>query len=441
MSDSDNKDSDPDLKTMSFGDHLEELRTRLLRSLLILIVFAGIALVYQGELMTIITAPHRKAMTQIESARVVQRIEQEVAGIKSITDLFVDEQASRILQLSINKGQWWDRWETFREQAPSTGPLADFADLVEERAEILDGTLKTGDILERTPSSLLVSGEILQEVSEAGQAPWGNQSTLMKLGDDLLILRERWLSWRQGSHDIDPVAVPELTLAEQKALEENLRSVANKTEALERTIDDWVTWRVKGKPLVLLSYTEAFFAYVKLGLFLGLICTLPWITAEIWQFIAAGLYPGERKSVRPFIPLAFLLLAGGVNFAYWILVPVGLSFLGGYGDPSLLANSFTLKDYMGLVFTLVLGMGLIFQLPLLMILLSKTGVVSVEMFRQYRKVSILSAMILGAFLTPPDVVTQLLMAGPLVILYEVGILACVTLGKSSIESDSRDLKS
>ena len=136
--------------------------------------------------------------------------------------------------------------------------------------------------------------------------------------------------------------------------------------------------------------------------------------------------------------MAFLLLAAGVNFAYWILVPVGLSFLGGYGDPALLAASFTLKDYMGLVFTLVLGMGLIFQLPLLMVLLTRTGIVAVSFFREYRKVAIMTAVVFGAFLTPPDVVTQMLMAGPLVLLYELGIYASIFFGKKNRPEGSLD---
>ena len=119
-------------------------------------------------------------------------------------------------------------------------------------------------------------------------------------------------------------------------------------------------------------------------------------------------------------------------------MPVGLSFLGGYGDPSLLATSFTLKDYMGLVFTLVLGMGLIFQLPLLMVLLTRSGIVAVSFFREYRKVAIMTAVVFGAFLTPPDVVTQMLMAGPLVLLYELGIFASLVLGKPAQAKNELD---
>jgi sec-independent protein translocase protein TatC len=168
---------------------------------------------------------------------------------------------------------------------------------------------------------------------------------------------------------------------------------------------------------------------------LGMVAALPWITYEMWKFIAAGLFDRERKAVRPFLPVAFLLLASGVSFAYLVLIPIGLSFLGGYGDPELLQATFTLKEYLSLVFTLILGMGIIFQLPLAMIFLNKSGILEVDSFRKYRKYAILGAVLIGAMLTPPDVVTQLLMAGPLTLLYEIGIIACTMIGKKKSVTD------
>ncbi len=440
-----NESHEDSLETMSFGDHLEELRARLIRSLLVVVVFAGIALVYQSELMTIVTAPHRKAMLQIDSSRVSQTLSTETAEIGStIRDLDL-RAVHQCLQQAIDRSDWWQRWDRFKEDAPEDGPISELIVLFEERAEDLDGTLKTGDPLLRVPQSLAYSESLLVRIRESDKVPWGGQGALEEMQSVLQstseywqvaqakVLREPGVEAGSEASERKPVSPAELT-----ATEEKLRELAQKIEKVEERLVDWARWYEKGKPLVLLAYTEAFFAYLKLGLFLGLICALPWISAEAWQFIAAGLYPGERRSVRPFLPVAFLLLAAGVNFAYWILVPVGLSFLGGYGDPSLLAASFTLKDYMGLVFTLVLGMGLIFQLPLLMVLLSRTGLVEVSFFREYRKVAIMTAVVFGAFLTPPDVVTQMLMAGPLVLLYELGIYSSIVFGKPLRQENSLD---
>ena len=439
-----NESHEDSLETMSFGDHLEELRARLIRSLLVVVVFAGIALVYQSELMTIVTAPHRKAMLQIESSRVSQTLSTETAEIENTIRELDIRAVNLCLQQAIDRSDWWQRWDRFKEEAPADGPISELILLFEERAEDLDGTLKTGDPLLRVPASLAYSESLLARIRESDKVPWGGQGALE---DMQKVLRSTADYWQAAQAEVpDEPALDEAKASEPKtvspaevtATEEKLRDLAEKIEKVEERLVDWARWYEKGKPLVLLAYTEAFFAYLKLGLFLGLICALPWISAEAWQFIAAGLYPGERRSVRPFLPVAFLLLAAGVNFAYWILVPVGLSFLGGYGDPSLLAASFTLKDYMGLVFTLVLGMGLIFQLPLLMVLLSRTGLVEVSFFRQYRKVAIMTAVVFGAFLTPPDVVTQMLMAGPLVLLYELGIYASIFFGKPHRQENALD---
>ena len=430
--------NDESLETMSFGNHLEELRTRLIRSLFILLVFAGIALVYQSELMTIVTAPHRKAMLQIESSRVTESLSKEVQDLATFPSEMDIRAVHACLQQVIKRSDWWQRWDRLKANAPTEGSLSEFILLFEERAEDVDGTLKTGDPLLRVPQSLGSSISLLSQISKSEKVPWGGQSTLDEMITNLQRIAEFWEVAQSKSLDTTQIAQapgagdpPPVSLEELKTTELQLRELSDRVEVVEARLVDWSSWYEKGRPLVLLAYTEAFFAYIKLGLFLGMICALPWMTAETWQFIAAGLYPGERKSVRPFLPVAFILLAAGVNFAYWVLVPVGLSFLGGYGDPALLAPSFTLKDYMGLVFTLVLGMGLIFQLPLLMVLMTRTGIVQVSFFREYRKISIMIAVVFGAFLTPPDVVTQMLMAGPLVLLYELGILASVALGRSN----------
>ena len=169
------------LETMSFGDHLEELRARLIRSLLVVVVFAGIALVYQSELMTIVTAPHRKAMLQIDSSRVSQTLSTETAEIGStIRDL--DLRAVHLcLQQAIDRSDWWQRWDRFKEEAPEDGPISELIVLFEERAEDLDGTLKTGDPLLRVPQSLAYSESLLVRIRESDKVPWGGQGALEEM--------------------------------------------------------------------------------------------------------------------------------------------------------------------------------------------------------------------------------------------------------------------
>ena len=113
----------------------------------------------------------------------------------------------------------------------------------------------------------------------------------------------------------------------------------------------------------------------------------------------------------------------GILFGYFILIPVGLRYLATFGHESLVQSSITLGDYLSLFITLTLAVGLIFELPLVMIFLSFIGIVDPEDFSAYRRYFILVALVLGAFLTPPDIFTQLMMAIPLLVLFELGVWA------------------
>ncbi|MGE4632942.1 MAG: twin-arginine translocase subunit TatC [Planctomycetota bacterium] len=434
-------DSGENLKTMSFGDHLEELRGRVLRSILVVLFCAAIAFIFQNELMQLVTGPHRLALSQIEASTQIWQIHEDVTSARSSLQVLPAEQAKQVLLEADQQQDWWSRWNQFRQQQTEAGVNTDLVELLEERISDLDRATSSSLVLGGTATRFQTSADQLRVI--LNDAPWGTSSPIEETIGELEAMSKLLIDWGKisptttdpvessesdepGEPETDPNPAPTLVDA---GVVEVLEEVAALSVTVESRSRDLIGWRSKALPLALLSYAEAFFAYVKLSLLIGLLCALPWLTFEIWQFIAAGLYRTERRAAVPFLPVAFLLLAMGVTFAYLVLIPVGLSFLGGYGDPQLVRPVFTLKNYLGLVFTLILGMGLVFQLPLLMIFLTRSGLLNVDNFRHYRKYSIVGAVILGALLTPPDIVTQLLMAGPLVILYEVGIIACAMSAK------------
>lgn len=175
---------------------------------------------------------------------------------------------------------------------------------------------------------------------------------------------------------------------------------------------------------------QAFFSYVKVSFVVGLICTAPFWIYQIWAFIAAGMYSNERRVVHKYVPFCLVLFLTGVTFGYTTLIPLGLRYLLTFGDPTVLQNWIGLKDYLGLFTVLTLVLGVTFQLPIIMIGMARSGVVGPEAFRRKRKWMILIIFIVGALLTPPDPVTQCLMAAPLIGLYELGIyLSWLSLGK------------
>ena len=172
-----------------------------------------------------------------------------------------------------------------------------------------------------------------------------------------------------------------------------------------------------------LHYEESFFAHLKVSLIAALIFTTPFAFHQIWLFISEGLYQDEKRYVYIFLPIMLLLFVCGVLFGYFVLVPTGLLFLASY-NREMIHLGITLSSYISLFFVLTFVSGIIFELPLVMLILCKFGLVQTESYIENWRYSILVAFVCAAVLTPPDVVTQLLMAGPIITLYLTGILLC-----------------
>ncbi len=182
-------------------------------------------------------------------------------------------------------------------------------------------------------------------------------------------------------------------------------------------------------PLIFTSYPEAFFTYLKLALTAGLFLASPFILHEIWAFIAPGLYPHERKWALPFIFFSSLFFIGGALFGYFAVFPAAFSFLASYAgaDLKLLPS---VSEYFSLTIKLLLGFGAAFELPIFMVFMSLVGIVDAEKLRKNRKYALLIIFIIAAVLTPtPDVVNQCLLAGPLLVLYEISIILVSLIGR------------
>jgi len=175
--------------------------------------------------------------------------------------------------------------------------------------------------------------------------------------------------------------------------------------------------------------SQAFFSYVKVSFVVGLVCTAPMWIYQIWAFIAAGMYSNERRVIHKYVPFCVFLFLVGVIFGYTTLIPIGLRYLLTFGDPTVIQNWIGLKEYLGLFTVLTLVLGGTFQLPVIMIGMARSGAVGPDAFRRKRKWMILGIFVAGAVLTPPDPVTQCLLALPLIGLYELGIyLSWIGLG-------------
>ncbi len=181
--------------------------------------------------------------------------------------------------------------------------------------------------------------------------------------------------------------------------------------------------------LMVTSPTASFFAHVKVSLVVGLLFAAPFWLYQFWRFVGAGLYKTERRWVYRAAPLMFILFVAGVAFGFMILIPVGLRYLLSFGDPDIVGTWIGLSEYLSLFTLLTLVLGLTFELPIVMGVLSKVGMFSPRTFREKRRYFILGAFIIAAILTPPDVVTQCLMAAPMMVLYEFGIFLAWTMAE------------
>ena len=150
--------------------------------------------------------------------------------------------------------------------------------------------------------------------------------------------------------------------------------------------------------------------------------SFPYIVFEFWKFISPGLYENERKNARGFIFIASLLFFIGVLFGYYIVTPLSINFLGNYTVSSEIFNDFDLSSYIGLLRASVLASGIIFELPIIVYFLTKLGIITPAFLRKNRKISLVVVLSLSAIITPPDIVSQIIVSIPILILYEVSIL-------------------
>lgn len=300
-------DDEPELPRMSFGDHLDELRSRLIKSLLAVVVAIFAVMPFKGTVQGIIIEPYRIAWRHGFEKHVVA-LEQMVADAKASQEP-IDE---RTLQ------------------------RAQFCK--ERRDEILAGTIK----------------------------------------------------WKQ-------------------------------TLPLE-------TGYTVPYSLYATGGLEDMFSFLWASVVFALVLASPIVIWQAWAFIAAGLYPRERALFYRYFPFMMLLLGGGVTFGYFVVLPTSLGFLIGWMDPDQVSAIFSIGQFLTLEFALTGAMGVVFQLPLVMLALQKIGLVTHAGFRKNWRMTVLIIFVVAAVLTPPEPISMLLMATPMLALYVLG-LALTWLGR------------
>lgn len=183
--------------------------------------------------------------------------------------------------------------------------------------------------------------------------------------------------------------------------------------------------------MIFTGLPEAFFTYLKVSLLAGIILALPVIFYQFWMFVAPGLYKRERRIIMPVVLISLVFFATGAAFGYFLVFPYGFKFFLGFSSETVRAYP-SMKEYLTFSSKLLLAFGLAFELPLIITCFARFGMVSVDFLKKNRKYAILIFFTGSALLTPPDVVTQVMLAVPLMILYELSIWGAKLFGRKPL---------
>ena len=178
------------------------------------------------------------------------------------------------------------------------------------------------------------------------------------------------------------------------------------------------------------SYVEPLMVYLKVALYGGIFVAVPWVLWQLWLFIAPGLYKREKRVVLPFLASGTLLFYAGASFCYFLIMPAAFPAMAAIANDASLSPVLTMSEQLSLILGMLLGFGIVFELPVIIAFLSMVGVVSWRTLAKYRRIAIVVNVILAAIITPTgDPLNLALMAVPMIIFYEIGIVLARILGK------------
>jgi sec-independent protein translocase protein TatC len=187
--------------------------------------------------------------------------------------------------------------------------------------------------------------------------------------------------------------------------------------------------------MIFTGLPEAFFTYLKVSFLSGIVLSTPVLFYEFWMFVSPGLYRNEKKYMMPIIFLSIFFFLLGSSFGYFLVFPYGFKFFLGFATETIHAMP-SMKEYLGFVSKMLLAFGFVFELPLVLTFLARMGLVTVDFLKKNRKYALLLFFVGAALITPPDVITQIMMAMPLIVLYEISIIGAKLFGEKAQAEDT-----
>ncbi|MGE4276999.1 MAG: twin-arginine translocase subunit TatC [Lawsonibacter sp.] len=187
---------------------------------------------------------------------------------------------------------------------------------------------------------------------------------------------------------------------------------------------DQLIQKASGFSFVYIAPTELVISYLRLALIGGIVITCPVVLYQIWNFIRPGLFKKERVAVFVILTFGVVMFAAGAAFAFIIVLPVMMQFFAQFQDPDIISPMVSIENYLNFVATSLITFGVVFELPVVTVLLTMIGILNPVFLRKQRKYVILIIFIVAAVITPPDIVSQIMVALPMIILFEISTLLC-----------------
>jgi sec-independent protein translocase protein TatC len=359
------------LSSMSLGDHLEELRARLILAIMGLFVGMVVCLFFGKTLIGVMSNPFNSKMQKILE-------EQEKEKKKDGED---EESVAQVPQAVIVTHDAVNGYKTYTS-------FAAIGELVE--------ALRTEALAVEDPNDT-------EAVAEDDEKPVGIQEAAVI-----------------AHHPTEGFVV----YLAQAELEKKLEGLLELGAIVDRVEGDTIIVKEQGAHLVSLGPVEGFMVFIKTSLLFGIVLTSPWVIWQIWAFISAGLYSKEKRYVRIVSPISAVLFITGAMFFMLMVAPQMMGFLIRFETSMGLQSLWSLQKYINMVFSLTLVFGAAFQMPIAIVFAEMLGLVSVQSLSKNRKFVALGIVIVAAMATPPDIISQISLAIPLYGLYEASIVFC-----------------
>lgn len=447
--------------SMSFGEHLEELRVCLFRSILGIVIGCLIGLYAAEYVVRFFEGPLEKALRGHHLERAMTAVKADFGGVVPFE-----------MQETILKDQLVPE-KVSVEPAQVARALGVSFPAIMADARISPHMYVPEDFLAADSSRELakrIASHADKGAAAPGQRIWqllneGQQATVKKLAEakeplsgsetrQLTTILNELLAKRE-LHDSTEFA--ELSGASEEAVKA-LRENVKKDDSAEATLrlnkfllngvlDDYLrtprvnlisfyNWKPVKVRFQVLDAQEGFMIYLKAALLTGVVLASPWVFYQVWVFVAAGLYPHEKNQVFIYLPISFLLFLAGASLAFSFVFEPVLNFLFQFNQVLNAEFDPRIGAWLSFVLILPLGFGISFQLPLVMLLMNRLGFVTVELYIQQWRMAILIIFVVAMVLTPADPVSMLLMAIPLCGLYVLGIGMCQWMPKSRSPFDA-----